>query len=113
MTGPARGYYDARGRWISTSYSTDDRVDDSGRWNDAPRDIRQREAWLEARIANARDDGTLTSHEARRSMRTLSSIRQRESHMRDSSGRLSRRETAFIMSQLDNLSQRVRFQMNS
>jgi len=60
-----------------------------------------------------RSDGSLTRTEARRSLNTLSSIRQRESRMRDYNGRLDRRETAFILSQLDRLSERVRFQMNS
>jgi hypothetical protein len=115
MQGPANGYYDARGRWVSTSYDNGNRpgFDNDRRWGDAPRDIRQREAWLQQRIINARSEGSLSGNEARRSLNMLSSIRQRESRMRDYNGRLDRRETAFILSQLDRLSERVRFQMNS
>ncbi len=115
MQGPANGYYDAHGRWIATSYTSGNgqNADNRGRWGDAPRDIRQREAWLQQRIVNARSDGSMSRTEARRSLNRLSSIRQREARMRDFNGRLSQRETAFIQSQLDSLSERVRFQTRS
>jgi hypothetical protein len=115
MQGPANGYYDARGRWIATSYANGDGpgANNDRRWGEAPRDIRQREAWLQQRIVNARSDGSLTRTEAGRSLNSLSSIRQREARMRDFRGRLSPRETSFIQSQLDSLSERVRMQMNS
>jgi hypothetical protein len=119
VQGQAYGYYDARGRWIQTSgYGAGnrddrDRMDDNGRWDEGRRDIRAREAWLEQRIRNGRQEGSLSRYEARSSLRTLSYIRQRESRMRHYQGRLNQRDESLIQSQLDRLSATVRQQMRT
>lgn len=119
IQGPANGYYDARGRWIQTSgYTNGDRGDNrdhagNGRWDDAPRDIRAREAWLEQGIRNGEQDGRLSRYEARTSLRSLMFIRQRESRMRHYHGQLSQRDEGYIQSQLDRLSSSVREQLRS
>ena len=87
--------------------------DNNGRWDNAPRDTRAREAWLDRLIRNGRDQGTLTSYEARRSLRMLTFIRQRESRMHHDNGQLSRRDERYIQTQLDDLSARVHAQMRS
>ena len=104
--GVANGYYDGGGRWIATSaYRTNDG------WNDVPRETRAREIWLQQRIRDGRDNGTLTGYEVSRSSRTLTMISQRDTRLRRSHSQLNRRDERSIQAQLDNLSARLRAQM--
>jgi len=114
--GATRGYYDSRGRWISTSDRMADdhpRLGQGDHWNDAPRDVRTRVNWLRDRITRGQEDGTLSRYDARRSLRTLQMISQRESRMRHYRGQLGQRDEAALQSQLDRLSADVRSQMRS
>ena len=94
--GPSRGYYDARGAWVGTTFD--------GRM---PRDLNDRETWMERRIRSAIDDGSLSRNDGRRRMNDLQTIRSREATMRDRDGQLSGQEEVYLQAQLDSLGERL------
>lgn len=113
--GPAMGYYDTQGRWIATApyagaMAADASYETRGYWNDAPADIRGRQAWLEQRVRDGLRDGTLSRAEADRALRDLSAIRRQERGMRHyRNGRLGPRDQATIQARLDNVSANLRW----
>ena len=103
VAGTVTGYYDARGRWVSTGVA--------GRPNYAgarSRDVRVREARIEARIERQRDRGLISRSEARRARAELASIRRDESRMRYSGGRFTANEESVIHQRLDRLGEMLR-----
>ncbi|RYD95846.1 MAG: glycine zipper 2TM domain-containing protein [Sphingomonadales bacterium] len=102
VRGETTGYYDARGRWVSTGGGR------AGNVAYNSRDIRTREARIQQRIDRMRQNGTLSSAEARRARNELSSIKSDESRMRRSGGRFTSNEENVIHQRLDNLGQTLR-----
>jgi hypothetical protein len=119
----ARGYYDRRGEWVEGAPSG--RWDDDGRWStsaapaygynasygpaDAPRDVRQRFAWLNERVRRGVDDGSLSRREADRALRDLDQVQREERRMRRRNGRLDGRDEAYIQARLDTISSEIRW----
>jgi hypothetical protein len=111
--GPVMGYYDGNGRWIATSasagaYGQQASYEGRSNWRDAPRDVRERAAWLDQRIQLGRNDGSLTRREASDAMRSLNAIRQQDQAMRRH-GQLRGRDEAIIQAKLDDLNSRIRW----
>ncbi|MEO8115734.1 MAG: glycine zipper 2TM domain-containing protein [Phenylobacterium sp.] len=112
--GPVMGYYDAQGRWTSTapaagSYGANASYEARSNWIGAPADVREREAWLDQRIRNAMNDGTLGRRDANRALRSLDAIRREEMSMRRYRGELSPRNEAQIQAKLDDLNNNLRW----
>lgn len=119
----ARGYYDSRGNWVEGA--PDGRWDEDGRWStanangygynasyggvDAPRDVRQRFAWLNERVRRGVDDGSLSRREANRALRDLDSVQREERRLRRRDGRLASQDEAYIQSRLDTISSEIRW----
>jgi hypothetical protein len=120
----AQGYYDRNGNWIDGAPSG--RWDDSGRYvasnapgygynaayaggPDAPRDVRQRFAWLNERIRRGQNDGSLSRREADRALRDLDQVQREERRMNHRRGRLSQRDEAYIQQRLDTISSDIRW----
>lgn len=91
-------------------YSQDGAYSNRDRWADAPRDTRQREAWLDRRIRQQMANGQLGYREGRRALRDLASIRQRDNSYRNYDGRLNRDQQDYIEAQLAQVRDRVRGQ---
>jgi hypothetical protein len=100
--GPVYGYYDARGRWVSV----DNGETQGGGWRG--RDIASHEAWLDTRIRNGLNNGSLTRNEGNRALRTLASIQRDERNMRNRGGQLRPRDQMTIHARLDDLAESVR-----
>jgi uncharacterized protein YcfJ len=118
----AQGYYDRNGNWVSGAPSG--RWGDDGRWNasnsgygynaayagaDAPRDVRQRFAWLNERIRRGINDGSLSRREADRAMRDLEQVQREERRMRRRHGSLSPRDESYVQARLDTISSDIRW----
>ena len=83
-------------------------------WRDAPTDPYQRIDFLQRRIDRGIADGSLDRREARRSRYELSRIRRTADQMRyRHHGRLTQSDYDYIQSQLDQLSQRIRWQRHN
>jgi hypothetical protein len=116
--GQVYGYYDDRGRWTGAngvqevrradSYGSD--ASYSGDRMDAPRDLHTRESWLEQRIRDGQNNGTLRHRDARQAMYELNSIRARERGMSHDHGQLRPRDEAYLQSRLDALGAMLRRQ---
>jgi len=80
-------------------------------WRDAPRDPYQRIAFLQRRIDRSAADGTLSPRDARRARYELSRISRTADNMRyRNRGQLPQSGYDYIQTQLDQLSQRIRWQ---
>ena len=91
--------------FVPVQYSTND-----FRWDDRSVNINERESRIRNRIERGMHDGRITNREARRLLRELGTVEQKErSYMAD--GRLNARETAQLNRDLDVLAQNVRTQM--
>ena len=101
--GQVSGYYDARGRWIA--------IDNSGAGNGRgrmPDDIAGRQSWLDERIHRGLSDGSLTSNEGNRALRSLAAINRDERALRSRNGSLRPRDERMLMARLDTLGDDVR-----
>jgi len=79
-------------------------------WRGAPEDTYQRIAFLQHRIDRGLADGSLDPREARRSQYQLNVIRNNADQMRHRHhGRFSPNDYQYIQTQLDQLSQRIRW----
>lgn len=106
--GPTVGYYDSQGRWIETARSADRQGANASYeyrsvWMGAPRDTRGREAWMDRRIRQAMNDGSLDRDEASEALRTLNEIRRQDTRLSRANGRLNRRDEAMIQARLERL----------
>ena len=106
VDGQPRGYYDSRGSWVAqsaTSYGHNASYDTREHtW-----DIDTQIARVDDRIQRGRNDGSLSSREARRATNTLNDIRREErNEMRN--GRLSYNEQTKLQGRLESLSNQVR-----
>ena len=110
VRGETTGYYDARGRWVSTGVV--DRPAAYGNVAYNSRDTRVREARIETRIQNMRDNGSLSGGQARRARAELASIRRDEERMRYTGGRFTPDEENVIHQRLDQLGATLRAQRN-
>lgn len=110
--GEVTGYYDTQGRWIGTSAQrAQPVVYQQGRtlWDGAPSDARGRQAWLDQRIRQGINDGTLTRNNGDEALRSLNEVRRQEANMRHDRGRLSRRDEATILARLDIVGNNIRW----
>jgi len=80
-------------------------------WRDAPTDPYQRIAFLQRRIDRGAADGTLSPRDARQARYDLSRIRRTADRMRyRNGGQFPQSSYDYLQSQLDQLSQRIRWQ---
>lgn len=80
-------------------------------WRDAPNDPYQRISFLQQRIERSVADGRLDPRQARQSQYELSRIRRTADRMRyRNHGRFTQSQYDYIQGQLDQLSQRIRWQ---
>jgi hypothetical protein len=141
VRGPAQGYYDAQGRWVFTSQPTGygqgygqgqgyaqnqgyrpgygqgqgygQGYGAASAWAGAPTDLNGRIAWLDARINQGRNDGTLRRREANRALQSLSAIRVEAQGLRKNRrGRISARAEAPLLTRLDTLATGLRWSDN-
>lgn len=77
-------------------------------WRGAPENIHQRLEWLDTRILRGEQDGSITRREARHVNMSIRSARKVEARlMRRDHGRLSRRDTEYMMLRLNNVSSQI------
>ena len=79
-------------------------------WRDAPTDPYQRIQFLQRRIQRGIEDGSLSRRDARRAQYQLDQIRRNADRMRSRHGDFRQADYDYIQSQLDNLSQQIRWQ---
>jgi len=119
----AQGYYDRNGNWVDGAPRGD--WDNNGRYiatsapaygynasygsADSPRDVRQRISWLNERVRNGVNDGSLSRREAQRALRDLDQIQREESRMKHRHGRLNARDEAYVQARLDTISSEIRW----
>lgn len=119
----AQGYYDRNGNW--TNGAPSGRWDNNGRWaapdanrygynatygaTDYPRDVRQRMEWLNVRVRQGINDGSLSRREADRALNDLRRIQWEERRMRHRNGRLSDRDESYVQARLDTISSELRW----
>lgn len=113
-SGQVTGYYDTQGRWIGTTLAATDQSYNSSyqtrsTWTGAPQDFRARTAWLDQRIRNSLDDGSLSHAEGKRALRNLNNIRREEMRLRHYNGRLDQRDEMRIQAKLDSLGAGIRW----
>jgi hypothetical protein len=79
-------------------------VGDHGNWT-----LRQREEWLNNKLEQARDDGSVDHREFNRVRREMSAIRDDEDRMRDhhSGNQLTDNETAELETRLDGVADQI------
>ena len=104
VRGQATGYYDARGRWVST----DGRTSQANYGRDDDRDIRSRIERLDDRIRRGVETGSLNRTEADQANRILASIRRDDRMMRSRNGSLRPRDEAMLTQRLDRLGETLR-----
>ncbi len=105
----ASGYYDGDGRWVDGvrpapsvgSYGAD------VAYVGASSDLAGREDWLDRRIAAGENRGALSRFDARGDRSRLTSIRDRQSRLREDHDGLTEDDRSDIGSQLDDLSASV------
>jgi hypothetical protein len=118
----AQGYYDRNGNWVDGA--PNGRWDDNGRYvasnaggygynaayagQDAPRDPRQRIAWLNERVRRGQSDGSLSPREADRALRDLDQV-QRDERRMSRRGGLSQQDEAYLQQRLDTISSDIRW----
>lgn len=79
-------------------------------WAGAPERLDDRIAFLEDRVRRGRDDGSLTRGEAARVMDRISDVRRQEYQLtRRDGGRLNRADRDYLRSQLEDVSQQIRW----
>jgi hypothetical protein len=108
------GHLDSDGYWVAEapaagSYGANSSYNSRDRWAGAPYGLRDRESWLEQRIRNGMNDGSLSNNEARRALGELNKIRNKEAAFRRPDGSISPRDRASIQARLDNLSRSIRY----
>ncbi len=125
-TATAYGYYGPDGRWVDTvtpppgpaayaprqQYAPAPAYDRNSYnqpnlWRDAPRDIRQREDWLEQRIHAALDQGALDPHQGRRLLEALEDTRRLDVGYRSPDGDLDPARREEIEARLDDIRGRL------
>jgi hypothetical protein len=110
--GYAAGYYDNNNRWVASApsangYGRSASYETQGYGQNMPRDIPTRLSFIDQRIRDGVDNGSISRREAHNDIRELRAIRSQAANMSHRDGRLSARNESYIQAKLDNLSHRV------
>jgi hypothetical protein len=91
----------------------DQRGDHGNFWDRAPRDLDGREDWLDRKIQDGMNDGSLDRGEARRALKQLAAIRRDQSrYTRRDRGNLSDDHRESLSDRLDDVGQQMRWDRN-
>lgn len=106
------GYWDTRGQWVASTPSAYNRQNDARdenrrNWDGAPRDVQSRVSWLDQRIHQGMDDGSLSRQDGRRALRALNVIRRDEARMRHPGGQLRQGDEMRVQARLDTLRNQI------
>jgi len=108
------GYWDTRGQWVASTPSAYDRASNGSyenrrNWDGAPTDVDSRAAWLDQRIRQGLDDGSLSRQDGKRALRALNDIRRDEARMPHRHGQLRQQDELRIQARLDTLRDQIRW----
>ena len=111
------GYYDADGRWVANNayrqpraaptYGEDAVYADRDRRDGRTVETRDQEIWLDRRIHDEMDRGSLDYQDGRRALRDLSDIRRLDQQYRSADGRLDGDQSRYINDRLTQLRRQV------